>query len=277
MTIKEKVLIVVKAYPTLSSKYGELVCIGAMKEDGSWIRIYPMPFRRFEEYKRFSKYTWIEMPLIKHTSDPRPESFRPLGWEYTILEKLGYENNWARRKQIVLKKKVYDDMSKLINDANSNKLSLATFKPAKINDFVWEEVDREWDANKVESTLTDLRQKSLFEIEGFVKDFKIIPKLPYRFSYKLEDINGKSSKMMIEDWETGQLFWSCRNRYESEQQALKKVKQKYLDEFVSKKDLYFFLGTTKHYHGWAKNPFLIVGTFHPPKEIQGRLAFPDFP
>jgi hypothetical protein len=277
MTIKEKVLIVVKAYPTLSSKYGELVCIGAMREDGSWLRIYPMPFRRFEDYKRFSKYTWIEIPLVKDTSDSRPESFRPLGWEYTILETLGCENNWARRKKIVLKKKVYDDISKLINDANSNKLSLATFKPAKINDFVWEEVDRKWDPRKIESTLMKLRQKSLFEIEGFVKDFKIIPKLPYRFSYKFEDINGKSSEMMIEDWETGQLFWSCLDSNESEQQALKKVKQKYLDEFVSKKDLYFFLGTTKLYHGWAKNPFLIVGTFHPPKEIQRRLAFPDYP
>lgn len=275
--MKERVLIVVKAYPTLSSKYGELVCIGAMREDGSWIRLYPMPFRRFEDYKRFSRYTWIEIPLIKHESDPRPESFRPLGWDYNILETFGHENNWARRKQIVLKKKAHNDLFKLINDANSNKLSLATFKPAKINDFVWEEVDRKWDVKKIESTLMDIRQRSLFEAEGFVEDFNIIPKLPYRFSYKFEDINGKSSKMMIEDWETGQLFWNCLKHYGSEQIALEKVKQKYLDEFVAKKDLYFFLGTTKQYHGWAKNPFVIVGTFHPPKEIQRGLGFPDFP
>jgi hypothetical protein len=129
----------------------------------------------------------------------------------------------------------------------------------------------------MESTLMDIRQRSLFEAEGFVKDFNIIPKLPYRFSYKFEDINGKSSKMMIEDWETGQLFWNCLSHYRSEQIALEKVKQKYLDEFVAKKDLYFFLGTTKQYHGWAKNPFVIVGTFHPPKEIQRRFGFPDFP
>lgn len=274
--MKEKVLIVVKAYPTLSSKYGELVCTGAMKEDGSWLRIYPMPFRRFEDYKRFSKYTWIEMPLQKHTSDPRPESYRAVGWEYTVLERVDTKNNWAERKEIVFKNKVYEDMSKLIDDANNNKLSIATFKPAKINDFVWEEVDREWDPEKMESAKMLLRQKSLFEVEGFVEDFEVIPKLPYKFSYKFEDKNGKSSKMMIEDWETGQLYWNCLKRYGSEQEALEKVKQKYLDELVSKTDLHFFLGTTKRYHGWAKNPFVIVGTFHPLKEIQRRLAFTDF-
>jgi hypothetical protein len=42
MTQKEKILITVKAYPTLSGKYGELVCIAGIREDGSWVRIYPM-------------------------------------------------------------------------------------------------------------------------------------------------------------------------------------------------------------------------------------------
>lgn len=36
-------------------------------------------------------------------------------------------------------------------------------------------------------------------------------------------------------------------------------------------------GSTKQFHGWARNPFLIVGTFHPPKEIQKSFKFPDFP
>ena len=35
-----KVLITVKTYPTLSTKYDELVCTAGFREDGSWIRIY---------------------------------------------------------------------------------------------------------------------------------------------------------------------------------------------------------------------------------------------
>jgi hypothetical protein len=59
----------------------------------------------------------------------------------------------------------------------------------------------------------------------------------------------------------------------SEPEALEKVRQKYFDEFVSKKDLYFFVGTTRQFHGWGKNPFLIIGTFHPPKVMQRSFNF----
>ncbi|MPM62092.1 hypothetical protein SDC9_108958 [bioreactor metagenome] len=43
-----KVLIAVKTYPTLSEKYDELVCTAGFLEDGSWIRLYPIPFRKLE-------------------------------------------------------------------------------------------------------------------------------------------------------------------------------------------------------------------------------------
>ena len=42
---REKVLITVKTYPTLSRKHGELVCTAGVREDGSWVRLYPIPFR----------------------------------------------------------------------------------------------------------------------------------------------------------------------------------------------------------------------------------------
>lgn len=42
----ERVLITVKTYPTLSKKYGETVCTAGLREDGSWVRIYPVPFRQ---------------------------------------------------------------------------------------------------------------------------------------------------------------------------------------------------------------------------------------
>lgn len=34
---------------------------------------------------------------------------------------------------------------------------------------------------------------------------------------------------------------------------------------------YFFLGTTQAHHHVSLNPFIIVGTFHPKKEIQTKL------
>ncbi|HRP32922.1 MAG TPA: hypothetical protein PKV73_13570 [Agriterribacter sp.] len=34
-------------------------------------------------------------------------------------------------------------------------------------------------------------------------------KLPYKFKFVFKDNQGTESRMMIEDWETGQLYWNC--------------------------------------------------------------------
>jgi hypothetical protein len=103
------------------------------------------------------------------------------------------------------------------------------------------------------------------------KEFAAVNPLPYKFSYKFQDQNGRKATLMIEDWEIGQLYWSCLKRCNNDKDlAVKKVKEKYLDEF-EKKDVHLFLGTTARYHGWAKNPFIIVGVFYPPLEIQQSL------
>ena len=48
MMERKRVYITVKTYPTLSEKYDELVCTAGICEDGSWIRLYPLPFRKLE-------------------------------------------------------------------------------------------------------------------------------------------------------------------------------------------------------------------------------------
>lgn len=81
-----RVLIAVKTYPTLSEKYDELVCTAGFLEDGTWIRIYPIPFRKLSYDKRYSKWQWIELDLVKNTSDFRKESFRPANIDNEISD-----------------------------------------------------------------------------------------------------------------------------------------------------------------------------------------------
>jgi hypothetical protein len=70
--------------------------------------------------------------------------------------------------------------------------------------------------------------------------------------------------MMIEDWEIGMLYLNCLWRSNNDEAiATAKVKEKYLDQFL-KRDLYFFLGTTKQFHNVAPNPFIIIGVYYPP-------------
>ena len=263
-----KVLITVKTYPTLSSKYDELVCTAGFTEKGEWIRIYPVEYRKKDYNDQYKKYDWIEVDLVKNDSDFRPESYRPktADTHFVKVGELDTKGNWVLRKEIVLNN-IHTDLTKLIKEAQDKNIgtSLAVFKPTKIIDFVMEEVDREWDEKK----LASLKQFNLFESTD--KGFEVVKKLPYKFSYTFEDINGRKSTLMIEDWEIGQLFWNCFYRSGSEEKACELVKKKYIDDFAKAKDLHLFLGTTKRFHFTGRNPFVIIGTFTPKIETQTKL------
>lgn len=268
-----KVLISVKTYPTISSRYDELVCTAGFLEDGTWIRIYPIQFRKKSYEEQYSKYDWIEIDLVKNTRDFRKESYRPVSYdtEIKIIEHLDTKGNWQLRKDIVLKSKIYTDIDLLISEAKNKDVmtSLAVFKPTDIIDFVVEETEREWNKTLLEN-IRDKR-RTLFNQEN--EDlFEVVRKLPYKFSYILCDCKGKKSKMMIEDWEIGQLFWNCLKKHSgNEVKAVNDVKRKYFDDFAKTKDLYLFLGTSLVHHSVSKNPFMIIGTFHPKIELQGKL------
>jgi len=71
---RERLLITVKTYPTLSRKHGETVCTAGVRADGTWVRLYPVPFRRLDEAEQYRKFDWIELDVRKSTSDHRPEA-----------------------------------------------------------------------------------------------------------------------------------------------------------------------------------------------------------
>jgi hypothetical protein len=275
MSEMRRVFIVVKTYPTISKKYDELVCTAGILDNGGWVRIYPFPFRKLEYENRYKKFQWIELPLSRNLADVRPESYKvdDITKAKPIGEPVGTGMAWAERKRIILEHNpVHEDLTSLIASANANELSLAIFKPSRIVDFRVEEVAREWSPEKLRELESKARQMSLFQSESDVKkEFAAVAKLPYKFSYRFKDSNGRESTMMIEDWEIGMLYWNCLKRSSgNEEKAVEMVRQKYVDEFGSR-DLHLFLGTTKKYHGWASNPFVIIGVFYPPHSGQALL------
>ncbi len=269
------VLIAVKTYPALSSKYDELVCTAGFLENGNWIRIFPIPFRKLEYDKRYSKYDWVEIDLTKNTGDFRPESYKPTSIEnaFNVVGHIETHNNWQLRKDIVLKK-VYTNLTQLIAEAKDKKIatSLATFKPTEILEFTIEPVEREWDKEKLATLKAKAQQLHLFQ--NAENPFEVVNKLPFKFSYRFKDDEGTLSKLMIEDWEIGALYWKMLAKYDShdkETKACEDVRKKYWDDFALTKNLHLFLGTV--YESHAKNypnPFVIIGTFHPtfPKQVK---------
>lgn len=267
-----KVFITVKTYPTLSKKYDELVCTAGILDNGTWVRVYPLPFRKLDYENRYKKYQWMDVPLIKNESDPRPESYKITDIDQIKLigEPIGTNQAWVERKNIIFgNNNIYSDLADLIKKANNNELSIAIFKPTEILDLVIEKSEREWSSDSLNLLKAKASQLALFQTEEELeREFLIVDKLPYKFSYKFRDCNGKESTLMIEDWEIGMLYWNCLRQTEgNESEALALVRKKYIDEF-SKKDLFLFLGTTRQFHGWAKNPFVIIGVFYPPLDDQ---------
>lgn len=264
-----RVLLTVTTYPLPSRSYDELVCTAGVREDGSWVRIYPVPLSFLMNLKNSGrlpvrKYTWLEVDLERRKDDFRPESHSPVNRDFgaiQVREHIGTERHWAERKKVCLQH-VYSDLGQLIAESQEpTNVSLATFKPARILELVIEEEDRDW-----KPVWKELRNQLDLFAEGAQEEPKqMIPKLPYKFSYRFEDEKGRVSTLMIEDWEIGQLYWNClRDADGDEQVALQKVRAKYEEAFLSKHDIHLFLGTTQKFHAMrAQNPFVIIGVFYP--------------
>ena len=221
----------------------------------------------------FQKYTWIELNVIR-ARDFRPESYHPYNWSKVVVEPKPKKTDWNARRNIVFKNnRVFTNIQEVITRAKTEKTSLAIFKPTRILDVIIEETERDWNAKSLAYLKQASRQLSLFGTqEEIAKTFEIVHKLPYRFSYVFEDDTGKRSKLLIEDWEIGMLYFNClKHACGDEKIATSKVKDKYLN-ILTKRDLHFFLGTTLRHHYQAKNPFIIIGVFYPPALISSQLA-----
>ena len=253
---KKRILIVAKTYPLPSKSYMELVCTGGVLEDGSFIRLYPIDYRYKPYWEWYKKYQWINVEVEKNKKDSRPESFKPVqGAKIQVLgEPLSTKNNWAERKRYVLAKGVRTMCD--LNAIPQEQCSLGIVRPREVQDLVVKEDDRDWKPE----------WKALFkQLHLFGPGRKPLEKIPYKFSYwfKCEDADCKGHKMMIEDWEVGQLYRSMRDKYRSEEVAVDKVKDKLLKVMcASDVDTHFFVGTVRRY-----GSYVIVGVFWPKKTL----------
>ena len=280
----EKVLVTVMTYPSLSDKHFETVCTAGFREDGSWIRIFPVPYRVLlgrDESKRYHKWQWIEVDLEQNLAhDRRRESYHikdinSLKLLERIDEKraiLDFRKSWTLKN-----KKLYTNMSDLLEDTKRDNTSLAVLKPTQIIDVVYEKEDMRKFKEKLkrqeDKYKAELLQMKLFEDEFEMSEtFQFAEKVPYKFSYVFTTEDGKQRTLMIEDWEIGMLYRKVFQQYQNEEVACQKVKEKYLK--MEEEDLYLFLGTSYEWHMKnAPDPYLIIGVFAPPKPREnGQLS-----
>jgi hypothetical protein len=132
-----RVLIWGKTYPELSSKYVETVCTGGVREDGSPIRLYPVPLRYLESGKQYALYDWIEVPVQKSSSDPRPESFKVVSDRIALISHLDTEKGvWRARRDAIFKDASwqFSSIGALKAAQRDSKRSLGIVSPGQIHD-----------------------------------------------------------------------------------------------------------------------------------------------
>lgn len=253
-----RILVTVKAYPNLSRKYRETVCVAGIDlHSKQWVRLYPIPFRDLDNDKRFKKYNIIEVKVVKARNDHRPESYRADRSTIKVVGSVDYRPNkvnWSERKKIVLPT-VSKSMCEILFLSQREDKSLGVFKPRNVS-FSWEKVSAE-DKKKRESYYV---QQDFLE-----KKKDPLEEIPYVFRYSFFCASEKSCQghtYAIIDWEIAQSFRSWRRRYRTTEELLEMIEKKWIATICAPgRDTYFYVGNQLRF----RNSFMILGAFYPPK------------
>lgn len=255
MTLETKqVLITVKAYPNPSKKYGETVCCAGIDlETGHWIRLYPVPYRDLDAYRKFAKYSIIKVRCRKATDDTRIESYKIDSESIEIVRRLDTKRNWYERRLIVLPT-LSPSFCHILNNIEEGK-SLGVFRPREV-DFVWKKATLQDEAE---------REACYAQLSFFDKQKSPIEELPFDFYYQFKCRGAESCpghKLSIIDWEIGQAYRDWRHKYGSEDTLLEKIREKWLNQICSEgNDVCFYVGNMHRF----RDHFMILGVFWPKK------------
>jgi hypothetical protein len=258
--LEREALVVVKAYPNPSAKYHETVCVAAITREEGWVRLYPVQFRSLPEERRFKKYQIIRFRMRKHDRDPRPESYRVDENSIELLDVVGAEHQWAKRRQW-LDPTVSRSMCEIQVLQKTTGKSMGVFKPRRVTDFLIEDGPAQW---------TGKQQSEVDQLMLFDEQTTKLERIPFVFRYKYlcDDDNCRGHSQSIIDWELMELYRNLRATAGGPNEIKAKIRQKYFGELCGDtKDTHIFVGNHSRY----PITFMVLGVFWPPKRPQKSL------
>ncbi|MGH9187519.1 MAG: hypothetical protein ACRD0U_17165 [Acidimicrobiales bacterium] len=126
-TDRAQVLITVKASPEIGRTHGETVCVAGISLDGDqrrWIRLFPVQWQWFWG-KQHPKYQVLDIDVVNHERDQRPESHRPVLDTATVVDQLPSGPRRAR----ILNELPQPTMCELVAAKGWSRTSLALVVP----------------------------------------------------------------------------------------------------------------------------------------------------
>jgi hypothetical protein len=221
-----RVVVLVKAMPNPSRKYGETVCCAGVTAEGQWKRLFPIRFRHLQENK-FKRWDWVKFQHRPPTGDTRPESC------HVYEDRMEVDGALDKKERVSL-------LNPLIlpstDEAAARGMSLTLIRPIK-SEFRYRRKPPEVIAAEREGYRLASRQMSLLD-----KELEAFEPVPYAFAFTYEDAAGKHM-MRCGDWETSATFWRLSKSY-SEPAALDHLSRTFNDEYPSK-GIVFAMGTIK--------------------------------
>lgn len=242
--------VIIKAAPDIGQKHGETVCVAGLDFDGSWHRLYPVPFRDLDPAQRFKRWDIIEFRWRTAPDDKRVESKRINPQSIRIVGSVRPKERHAFAQRAIV-----NSLDKQLDEGKSFALIRPENPRFSIIPYSEEELIKETAARASLHTQTDM-----FSDPSISKEPP-----PYRFNYKF-NFDGKKRSYNCIDWETEATFFKWRGKY-GELKTIEKMIEKFGDEWP-RRGIAFAMGTHRN-PNW-KN-WLLSGVLRVDQESQYSL------
>ena len=245
-----RVIVLVKALPQPSKRYGETVCCAGVTADGKWKRLFPVRFRHLKGENSFERWDWVKFDYRAPTADRRAESCHVYEESIVVDGKLA-----ANERARLLDPLIVGSAKHAVELGQS----LCLIRPRNTRFIATRkspiEIEKEREAFRLAARQTSRFDKELAELEPS----------PYKFRFKFEDDSGKHD-YQNGDWEAHAMFWRERNRT-SEAEALSWMDQTF-NENYPRRGMAFALGNQ------AKRPqtWQLLGVIRLDELAQAELA-----
>jgi hypothetical protein len=248
-----EMLVTAKAYPTVSTKYTEAVCVAGIRldsEEPAWVRLFPVLFRDLPKHQQFGKYQHVRLRVGRHGSDRRVETWRPVLETIELGSVVPAGGAWAARRKLI-EHMLGPTMCELNRGRQGGGAgpSLGIVQPKLIKGISIEREDAWSDS-----------QRAIQAQGNFFTKKPALVKPAQRFNYKYicHEPDCKGHEQKIVDWELGEVYrrWPHRDDADLEEQ----IKSRWLTEMCAEdRETMFFVGDQ---HRWP-GQFLVLGTFWP--------------
>lgn len=242
-------MILIKALPQPSKRYGETVCCAGVTADQQWKRLFPVRFRHLSGTRSFQRWDWVKYAYRLPHNDLRHESCHVFEDSVAVEGALP-----ARERSVLLEPLIVGSAV----EAGARGQSLALIRPKQTRfqtrAKTAHKIDEEREAYRRAAAQTSILDKQLAELDPS----------PVEFRFRFEDSSGKHD-YQNGDWETHAMFWAWRAKY-GEAAALRRMDEVFNDEYP-KRGMVFAIGNQ------AKRPqtWQLLGVIRLNERRQGEL------